>query len=240
MTMILILVLPLTTVVAQENYTLLLIDKSGSMKAKNPKQDRHIYQVVKEACMAKKATIEVRFVNEATNSLMNKRLFVYEEIKFDSGLYSDDEVEIQRQLFGSKIKRAKKNFAKKVIDFINSYDTSAQWTELLSGIVSIARLNKKGVKVYLYTDGIESSRFRDMTRNSFKSERETIMAARTDILHLRKRFQLPKALSGIQQIRFVIPVNMEANSELLQFLEVYWKEVYRSGFGFDNVTFETL
>lgn len=239
MTIILILVLPLS-VVAQESYTLLLVDKSGSMEAKNAKQDRHIYEVIKQACKAKRATVEVKFVNEATNSLMNKKIFFFEQPVFDAGLYSDDEADVQRQLFGNKIKKAKKNFAKKVIAFINNYDTSAKMTELLSGIVSIARLNAKNTSVYFYTDAVESSRFRDMTRNSFSSEKQAVLAAQSDITKLGKKFQLPKTLSGIKQIRFVVPINMEANNSLLQFLEVYWKEVYRYGFGFENVIFETL
>lgn len=238
-TMILILVLPLS-VVAQENYTLLLVDKSSSMDVKNPQQDRYIFHVVKKACNAKRAIVEVRFVNEVTNSLMNKKLFVYEELKFNAELYPVNEINLQRQLFKSKVKRAKKKFIQKILDFTNNYSANAKWTEILSGIVSIARLNKMNVNVYFFTDAIESSRYRDMTRRSFKSEREAIMAAKADVVKLRRKFQLPKNLTGVKQIRFVIPMNMEANNSLLQFLEVYWKEVYRSGFDFDNVIFETL
>ncbi|MGG8497444.1 hypothetical protein ACQY1Q_13610 [Tenacibaculum sp. TC6] len=236
---ILFLVLPLLVVAQEGNYTLLLVDKSGSMKVKNPRQDKYIYQIIKSACATKTASVEVRFVNETTNSVMNKKVFVYTVPEFNAELYPKDEVELQRQLFESKIKREKKDFTKKIVTFINSYDATAQWTELLSGIVGIARLNKKEARVYFFTDGIESSKYRDMTKGSFKSEQEAVMSAKADVVKLRKKFQLPKTLSGIQQIRFVIPLDMQANSDVLQFLEVYWKEVYR-GFGFENVFFETL
>ncbi len=228
---------------AQENneqYRLLFVDKSVSMETTNAEQDKHIYKEVKQACMAKKAVIEIRFVNQVTSSLMNKKLFIYNEITFNESLFEKEHVALQRQLFKGKIRRNRKKFIRKIIDFINRYDASAQSTELLSGIVSIVRLNAKNAIVYFYSDAVESSRFRDLTNHSFTSERNCITAARSDIAKLRKKFQLPKTLSGIKQIRFVVPVNMEANNSLLQFLEVYWKEVYRYGFGFENVIFETL
>lgn len=236
--LIFLLAFSFKTVAQQSSHTLMFIDKSMSMKS-SPEQDKYIKKIIKKACKKKTAIVEIGFLNSNTASATGSQIFTYQEPEFDSSLYGADEVELQKELFKGTIRRAKKRFTKKVLTFINSYSASAKWTEILASIVPISRLNKKNVDVFLFTDGLESSRIRDMTKQGFSSERAAISGASLDISKLRKKYQLPKVLKGIRQIEFVFPLNMESENKTLQFLKAYWIQALKK-FQYHNVKFETL
>jgi len=224
---------------AQEsNYTVILVDKSVSMKSSS-KQDKYIKKIIRKACRNRSAEIEVRFINTNSASIVGRKVFRFRQKEFDPSLYSPDEVELQKEIFKSSINSAKRRFSKKVVEFINSYSAKARWTEILESIVPISRLKQKDIDIFFFTDGIESSQFRDMNRQGFRSEKEALAASRLDVTKLRKKYQLPKELSQINEIRFIFPIDMESNNNIFEFLQVYWQEVFKK-FDFHNLKFETL
>lgn len=225
--------------VAQESvYTLMFIDKSVSVKS-SPEQTKYIKRILKKACKRKTAVVEIRFLNSNTASATGSKIFTYQEPEFESSLYSTNELELQKELFKSTIRRSKKKFIKKIQIFLNSYSTSATSTEILASIVPISRLNKKNVNVFFFTDGLESSRIRDLSKRGFSNEKLTISGAKSDVVKLHRMYELPKVLKGITKIQFVLPLDMESQNKTLEFLKTYWVRVFKS-FQFNNVKFDTL
>lgn len=230
---------PLFAVAQNENHIVIFNDKSVSVESQTDTQNRRIFEIVKEACKAKKTTVEVRFINENTSSITNVFTLVYHEKVFDASLYKKEDIKREKQFFEITIKRHRKRFAKKVLDFIKTYKAKARGTEILTSLVPLSQTTGKNVDVYFFTDGIESSKYRTMDRRSFQNMQEAIQSAKKDAEIIRRKFGLPKTISNIRSVTFVLPLDMEAKADILSYLERYWKEVFAS-FGITSATFETL
>lgn len=225
--------------VAQGNHTVIFSDKSVSVEEQTDTQDRKIFEILMNACKAKKATVEVRFINQNTSSITNVQTFLYHEKVLNASLYKKENIEREKQFFGITIKRHRKRFTKSVLDFIRAYKNKARSTEILTSLVPLSQTTGKNVDVYFFTDGIESSQYQQMDRKSFANMQEAVLSAKKDAERIRRKFQLPKTISNIRSVTFVLPRDMEANADILSYLERYWKEVFAS-FGISNITFETL
>jgi len=236
---ILFCVSPLIAVAQNENHLVFFDDKSISVENQTDMQNRRIFELVMEACTAKKATIEVRFINQNTSSITNIKTLVYHEKVFNPSLYKKEDIEREKQFFGITIKRHRKRFAKSVLDFIKGYKAKARGTEILTSLAPLSQTTGKNVDVYFFTDGIESSQYRQMDRKSFANMQQAVSSAKKDAELIGRKFQLPKAISNISSVTFVLPRDMEAKANILSYLERYWKEVF-SSFGISNVTFKTL
>ncbi|KAB8154260.1 hypothetical protein EZY14_007430 [Kordia sp. TARA_039_SRF] len=230
---------PLIAVAQNENHIVIFNDKSVSVEDQTDTQNRRIFEIVNNACKAKKATIEVRFINQKTSSITNVKTFFYTESIFNASLYKKEDIEREKQFFGITIKRKRKRFAKSVLEFIKTYKAKARATEILTSLVPLSQTTGKNVDVYFFTDGIESSEYRQMDRRSFQNMQEAVQSAKKDAERIRRKFGLPKTISNISSATFVLPLDMEAKGDILSYLESYWKEVFAS-FGITKVTFETL
>ncbi|MDC1162488.1 hypothetical protein OAT18_03520 [Tenacibaculum sp.] len=218
-------------------------DKSVSVSSQEkPEQRKYKKMLIKKACLGTSAEVTIRFLSGNTASVTGRKKFVYKEPVFNASLYSADEQEMQKQLFKSKIKRARKRFFKKVTTFIESYEASSKWTEILAAIVPISRNTNVNKRVFFFTDGVESSKFRQIDKRPLISDKDAEYAALVDVRNLRKKYQLPKKLSGIESIMFVFPLDMGVGGKKRTsqvFLETYWRAVFAE-FGVNNVGFKTL
>lgn len=232
---IIMFLLPLNAVT--QNYTVLMIDKSKSM-IKSSKQDKFITQLIKSKCNGTTATFEIRFINENSSSLSNSKLFKFIQPVFDISKFSKDDLELQKILYKSKVKRGKKSLAKRIISFINTYKTNAKYTNLLESLSFLG--NKTNiVELFFISDGIESSKnIRMLDVYPFKSAKHAIVSAQKDVKKLRSIYELPESLPT-KKVCFIMPLMMDKNVKGSRFLDTYWNRVFAE-FGVENVSFKTL
>ncbi|CAM1364461.1 hypothetical protein [Tenacibaculum xiamenense] len=240
---ILFFVLVDTTIVRAQNTVMIFEDKSVSVSSEeHPEQNRYKKKLIEKACSGALAEVTVCFLSEQTASATARKKFVYKQPSFNRSYYSADELSMQQQLFKGKLRRSRKRFAKKVITFMDSYQSSARWTEILAAIVPISRNSNPKKQIFFFTDGIESSEFRQIDKRPLISDKDAKYAALIDVKNLRKKYQLPQKLSGVAKIEFVFPLDMgigENKRTSQAFLETYWRSVFAS-FGVKNVVFKSL
>lgn len=228
------LLLPLK-VIAQENdnYLMLFVDKSISVKQQDNSQDNYIYHLVKKHCSSGKNIVEVRFLFENTATISSK-IFEFKKPKFPKGNFRKENLPLQKQLYKSKVKRAKKKFAKKVVEYVNSFDAKARQTEIVSALVPISRNSAKNTHVVFISDMLESSnRFRKMDSYPFQTEKGAIWGAKQDVKKLYRIFQVPKNLQKNIHVLCVLPVLVDTTEKAFQFVEAYWRTFF-SSFGIEN------
>ena len=229
-------------VIAQENdnYLMLFVDKSISVKQQNS-LDNYIYHLVKKHCLSDKLTVEVRFLFENTATISSK-VFEFKKPKFPKGNFRKENLPLQEQLYNGKVKRAKKKFAKKVVEYVNSFQAKARQTEIVSALVPISRNRAKNLHVVFISDMLESShRFRKMDSYPFKTEKESIWGARQDVKKLHRIFLVPQKLQQNIHVLCVLPVSVNTKEKAFQFVEAYWRTVF-SSFGIVNkdMKFESI
>ncbi|CAL2105507.1 conserved hypothetical protein [Tenacibaculum sp. 190524A02b] len=229
-------------VVQAQNTIMIFEDKSVSVSSnRNSEESKYKNKLLKRACSGESAEVIVRFLSENTASISGGKKFSYKAPSFNASYYSADELPMQQQLFKGKQRRSRKRFAKKVITFMNAYTSSAKWTEILAAIVPISRNSNPNKQIFFFTDGIESSRFRQIDKHPLISDRDAKYAALVDVKNLRKKYQLPQKLSGVDKVEFVFPLDMgisEKKRTSQSFLEIYWRTVFAE-FGVYNLKFKT-
>ncbi|MFY0631971.1 MAG: hypothetical protein JXR05_16540 [Flavobacteriaceae bacterium] len=235
---ILMFVLSLKQAVAQNPTKVFInVDKSLSMPSSSIKQDKHLTKVVKMHTKNSNTVIfEVKFINGATSSTSNSKVFIYKESEYKDS--NDDK--LQKILYQNKIKRKRKSVAKRIVSFIKEYKSQAKFTNIVSSIIPISKVQSSDVYVYYYTDGVESSReLRMLDLKPFKTAKIAVESARKDIKVLHTLYNLPKELKGVKNVQFILPVQMEREVKGGAFIEEYFTEIFRL-FNVNQVQFKTL
>ncbi|WP_075343109.1 hypothetical protein [Tenacibaculum agarivorans] len=231
------------TIAQGQNIVMIFEDKSVSVSSEeNPIQRRYKKKLIQKACSGVLTEVTVCFLSEHTASATARKKFVYKQPSFNRSYYSADELPMQQQLFKGKLRRSRKRFAKKVITFMDSYQSSARWTEILAAIVQISRNSNPKKQIFFFTDGIESSEFRQIDKRLLTSDKDAKYAAFVDVKNLRKKYKLPQKLSGVEKVEFIFPLDMGIGGNKRtsdSFLETYWRAVFAL-FGVKNVVFKSL
>ena len=212
--------------VAQENKTFVLfVDKSMSLKDEATKlQDQFTYKLLKQHFKAPYAEVEVRFLNNNTASIAHKT-FLYKESIFQPERFKKSDLELQKVLHKSKVKRSRKKLAKTIANYIKSFPSESPKTEILSSLSPLSKLKNHSLTQVVYiSDMLESSNIRDMNRYKFRSEKETILGAQSDFKKIQKIFLLKKLENF--QITCVIPVQLDNQDKAFQFVQVYWTTIF--------------
>ena len=222
---IVLFVLPLK-MVAQNPTIFLNADKSYSIDAVNPKQDKRISHIVKNHTKGETATFIVRFIGANTDAVGNAMVFRYKEPELKGN--ANEDAELQTILHVNKVKRKRKSLAKRIIKFINEYKAEAKYTNIVNSIVPISKATSNELFVYYFTDGIESSKdYRMLDVYPFKSVKHAIEAAKKDAVKLKSKYGLSDTLHGIKKIVFFIPVQMDHKKKGSDFIEEYFSEIFR-------------
>jgi len=233
------IVLPLFAVAQKHN--VFVIDDSVSMTSNSAQQNKYISKVIKKSTKASSVTFEVRFINGNTSSTGNSRIFKYNEQKFDASKFDAKNLPLQKILHNNKVKRKRKKLVKKILQFIQDYRSGkAQYTNIVSSLVSLSKIKSQEVNVYYFTDGIESSKdFRMLERKPFSSVRNAVQSAQNDVKKLARKYSVKKQLSHIKSVHFLLPRQMNTKTKGSDFIEDYFTEIFNY-FSVNNINFETL
>lgn len=235
------LLMPFCSLAQSDNYLMLFIDKSISVKAQNKQQSNFIYPLIKKYCFTDNATIEVRFLFENSATISSK-VFSYQAPNFSADNFRKEDVTLQKQLHASKVKRYRRKFAKSVVNYIASFESNAKQTEIVSAFVPIARNRSKQLKVVFISDMLESSRrFRYMDTYPFTSEKKALLGSKRDIQKLLGIFNVAKKRDKSIEIHCVLPVPTNTQQKAFQFVEIYWRSFFNF-FGIPNhqIKFSTI
>lgn len=222
---ILLFVLPLK-MVAQNPTIFINVDKSLSIDAVNPKQDKRISHIVKNHTKGKTATFIVRFIGANTHAVGNAMVFRYKELGLKRA--ANEDAELQKILHANKVKRRRTSLAKRIIRFINEYTAEAKYTNIVDSFVPISKATSNEVFVYYFTDGIESSKdYRMLDIYPFQSIKHAKSAAHKDAAKLKSKYGVSDTLHGIKKVAFFIPVQMDHKKKGSDFIEEYFSEIFR-------------
>ena len=238
-TILVFIVLPLLAVAQKHN--VFVIDDSVSMISNSEQQNKYISQVIKQSTKASSVTFEVRFINANTSSAGNSRVFRYNEPMFNASKFEAKDLTLQKILHNNKVKRKRKKLSKKILQFIqDSRSGKAQYTNILSSLVSLSKLKSQGIHLYYFTDGVESSRdFRMLEKKPFSSVHNAVQSAKNDVKKLISKYGVKKQLSNIKSVYFLLPRQMNTKTKGSDFIQDYFAEIFNN-FSVTNVNFETL
>lgn len=233
---VLMFVLPLKAVTQNPTVVSINVDKSLSMPSHSEKQDKQFTSIVKMHTKGEKNVIfQIRFINANSSSASNSKTFIYEEPTFKGS--NDDELE--KVLYQNKVKKKRKTLAKRIVKFINEYEAEAKYTNIISSLVPLSKIQSSDIFVYYFTDGVESSRqFRMLDLRPFKTANQAINSAKTDVDKLHSIYKMSKRFNGIQKVEFILPLQMEHKIKGSDFVQEYLTEVFKL-YGV-NVQFKVL
>ncbi len=237
--LVLIFVLPLTAVA--QKHIVFLIDQSTSMTSNSEAQNKYISNVIKQSTKTSSVVFEVRFINEHTSSNGNSRVFKYIEPKFNASKFKEKDLNLQKILYKNKVKRKRKKIGKKILQFIqDSRSGKARFTNIVSSLVPLSKIQAKDIHVYYFTDGVESSTtFRKLEIRPFTTTYSATKSAKRDVSILRNKYGIKKSLSHIKSIHFLLPLQMNNKTKGSDFIEDYFTEIFKA-FYVTNINFETL
>ena len=237
---ILIFVFLLNTPLVQAQELMIFIDKSNSIDLSNTlKQEKFLYQELHQHFNTTGKTAVIKLIFENTASVVNEKKYTYSPPAFNSTLHKKTEVEFEKKMHQSKIRRYKKSLIRKIIAESKTFSQEAKETHILSSLVSISKIQTPNSKIIIISDFLEYSSIRKIRNSTFKNENDAAIAGKNDVLKLRNTYKLPDKIENEISIICVLPVQQNHQNKSFSFLESYWRTVFEE-FGIVNVKFRTL
>jgi len=222
-----------------QHTTIFFLDHSGSIS-------KRADQIAREAILLKTVLLQnitepddralISYLYRNSASVSNVKEFVFTLPRNSK----QPQTEIEKAQQQSQLMQAKFGFINRVSQVLQTSEEKSDQTrilEILPRINEVLKISEK-VTVIFFSDMLESSPRRQLTRIHSKTDAET--KARQDVSQLMQDFGLSTSKNPELTITCYLPLGELENNTSFQFIEYYWLTVFEYLFGTNNLKFITL
>jgi len=233
------LCLSVSMLIHAQHTTIFFKDHSGSI-------NQSAAQIARETTILK--TVLLKNINEPNDRVMISYLYRnsasvsnVKEFVFTLPQNSNQPLtEIEKVRQKSQTMQVKFGFINQVSNALQTQEKKSNETRILEALPRIDEAVKQSetVTVIFFSDMLESSPRRQFTRINSKADAET--KAQQDIDQLMQDFGLVASNHPDLTIACYLPVGEMENGISFQFIEYYWRAIFKHLFGTQNIQFSTL
>lgn len=224
-----------TKEVPERSLLVLVKDKSASISQSQSEQEMEIKHLTRylNQNLIENTDVVVMDINSHSDSRTNTTWYKFKAPKIQEAtrVQSESEKELEQTFYQSKVLRTLKATQKKIVQTMYGTATSSNQTaivELLHPISEILK-NYDKASIYVYSDLIQESDFRDFTKGEWSMPSKTYATdlAKTDFEHLQQQ-RLQIDLSKVTSFDVVTPNNPE-NDKYYVAMPYYWDTILGLG-----------